>query len=208
MSRRCLVLATITAALSMTRPLAAQISIAPAIGVYIPTTELVQAATGQSYKQEIAFTVGGRLGINFGRRGGITGTVTYAPSSLKFSATGSSSTTDANILSASGRVFVELVPTTSPVSLQLNGGVGLVRRSGAAYANDPDPQDIGGVVGATLRFRLGRVLHLELHAEDYIYKAQYAPSITTPGAFSVANKQLNDVHLGVGVGIPLVGLGR
>jgi len=195
-------------ALVVTRPLAGQVSIAPTIGVYIPTTELVKAASGQSYKQEVSFTVGGRLGINFGKRAGITGTVTYAPSRLTFSATGTSSNTDANILSASGRVFVELVPTTSPVSFQLNGGVGLVRRSGAAYQNDPDPQDIGGVVGATLRFRLGRVLHLELHAEDYVYKAQYAPSVTTPGGFLVANKQLNDVHLGVGVGIPLVGLGH
>jgi len=184
----------------------AQLSISPAIGVYIPTTELVKAVSGQEYKQEVSITLGGRVGLNVGRRAGIEATVDYAPSKLKFSATGSSSTTDADILSASGRVFVELLPPANALSLQLNGGAGLVRRTGTAYQGDPDNSDVGGVVGATLRFRLGRLLHLQLHAEDFVYKAKYAPN-TSGGGFSVVDKQLNDVHLSAGIGIPLLGLG-
>jgi hypothetical protein len=189
------------------RSMAAQLSISPTIGVYVPTTELVKAASGQEYKQEISITVGGRVGLNFGQRLGLEGTAVYAPSSLKFSATGSSSTTDANILTGSGRVFIEVIPRSSPISLQLNGGVGWVHRSGAAYQGDPQATDMGGVVGATLRFRLGRLLQLQLHADDFIYKAQYAPDTANPGQFTLANKQLNDIHLGVGIGIPLLGLG-
>jgi hypothetical protein len=83
----------------------------------------------------------------------------------------------------------------------------LVRRSGQAYDGDPDNTDLGGVLGATLRFRLGRLLHLEFHAEDFLYKSKYAPDTANPGSFTVVNKQLNDIHLGVGVGIPLLGLG-
>jgi hypothetical protein len=199
---------TVAAALCLVAPVraTAQISIAPTIGVYVPTAELIQAASGQQYKQEVSITVGGRVGINIGQRAGIEATVAYAPSNLRFTASGTSSTTSANILSGSGRAFVELIPLTSPVSLQLNGGVGLVRRSGAAYQGDPNNQDLGGVVGATVRFRLGQVLHLQLHAEDFVYKAQYAPSTSGTG-FSVVNKQLNDIHLAVGIGIPLLGLG-
>jgi len=189
------------------RAAAGQINLAPTIGVYIPTAELVQAASGQQYKQEIAITLGGRLGVALGQRAGLEAPVAYAPSNLKFSATGSSSTTSANILTGSGRVFVELVPRSSPVGLHLNGGAGLVHRSGTAYQGDPKSTDWGGVVGATVRVRLGQLLHLELHAEDFIYKAQYAPDPTTPGAFATVNKQLNDIHLGVGLGIPLLGLG-
>ena len=185
----------------------AQLSISPTIGVYVPTTELVKAASGQRYKQEISITVGGRVGLNLGPRLGLEGTAVYAPSSLKFSTSGSSSTTDANILTGSGRAYVELIPRTSPISLQLNGGVGVVHRSGAAYQGDPQATDVGGVVGATLRFRLGSLLHLELHADDFIYKAQYAPDTANPGQFTVADKQLNDIHLGLGIGIPLLGLG-
>lgn len=187
--------------------LTAQLSLSPTIGVYIPTAELVQAASGQQFKQEISITVGGRVGLNLGQRLGLEGTAVYAPSSLKFSASGSSSTTDANILTGSGRAYVELIPRTSPISLQLNGGVGWVHRSGTAYQGDPQATDMGGVVGATLRFRLGRLLHLELHADDFIYKAQYAPDPTNPTTFDVVNKSLNDIHVGVGIGIPLLGLG-
>ena len=185
---------------------AAQLSISPAIGVYVPTAELVKAVSGQQFKQEVSITLGGRVGLNLGRRFGIEGTVDYAPSKLKFSATGTDSTGDADILSASGRVFVELLPVSNPVSLQLNGGAGLIRRTGAAYQGDPDNSDVGGVVGATLRFRLGRLLHLQLHAEDFVYTATYAPN-TSGGGFSAVDKQLNDVHLSVGIGIPLLGLG-
>ena len=185
----------------------AQLSLSPTIGVYIPTTELVKAASGDEFKQEVSVTVGGRLGFNFGQRVGLDATVVYAPSNLQFSTSGSSSTTDANVLTGSGRAFVELLPKTNPISLQLNGGVGIVQRSGAAYEGVPDNSDVGGVVGATLRFRLGKVLRLELHAEDFIYKAQYAPDPANPSSFDLVDKQMNDIHLGVGIGIPLLGLG-
>jgi len=185
----------------------AQLSISPTIGVYIPTTELVKAASGDEFKQEVSVTVGGRLGFNFGQRVGLDATVVYAPSNLQFSTSGSSSTTDANVLTGSGRAFVELLPKTNPISLQLNGGVGIVQRSGTAYEGVPDNSDVGGVVGATLRFRLGKVLRLELHAEDFIYKAQYAPDPANPSSFDLVDKQMNDIHLGVGIGIPLLGLG-
>jgi len=191
----------------MPRTGTAQLSISPTIGVYIPTTELVKAASGDEFKQEVSVTVGGRLGFNFGQRVGLDATVVYAPSNLQFSTSCSSSTTDANVLTGSGRAFVELLPKTNPISLQLNGGVGIVQRSGTAYEGVPDNSDVGGVVGATLRFRLGKVLRLELHAEDFIYKAQYAPDPANPSSFDLVDKQMNDIHLGVGIGIPLLGLG-
>jgi hypothetical protein len=160
---------------------------------------------GQSYQQSVSITVGGRVGINFGKCAGIEGTVTYAPSDLTLSATGVSTTTSANILSYSGRVFVEVLPVAHALSLQLNGGIGIVQRSGTAYEGDPDNSDQGGVVGAKLRFGLGRVLRVELHAEDFFYKAQYAPN-PSGGGFSVVNTKLNDIHLGVGLSIPLLGV--
>ena len=70
-----LVLTTLAlGALSLgTSPLSAQhISLSPAVGVYIPTQELVAAATtGTPPKQEISITVGGRFGLWFGNRIGI-----------------------------------------------------------------------------------------------------------------------------------------
>ena len=156
-----LVLTTLAlGALSLgTSPLSAQhISLSPAVGVYIPTQELVAAATtGTPPKQEISVTVGGRFGLWFGNRIGIEATGDYAPSKLRFSATGAASTTSANIFTGSGRILIFVIPESSPVSFRISGGAGLVSRSGTAYQNSTDKNDIGGTGGFALGFRLGRI---------------------------------------------------
>ena len=38
---------------------AQRLSLSPTIGVYIPTSELVKAAEGQEFKQEVALSVAG-----------------------------------------------------------------------------------------------------------------------------------------------------
>ena len=64
--------------------LAQRLTLSPTIGVYIPTSELVKAANGEEFKQEIALSVGGRLGLNFSPRFGVVTSVAYVPSSLRF----------------------------------------------------------------------------------------------------------------------------
>jgi hypothetical protein len=188
-------------------PLAAQgISFAPNIGVYVPTTELVRAANGEQFKQEISLTLGGRLGIALGERLGLEFTGAYAPSDLKVTATGvSDQTADANIFTGSGRVSFLLVPYSSPVAFLVTGGVGVINRSGEFYSGVANKTDIGGTVGASARFRLGSLLRLQLSAEDYVYK----PRAEIPGfGPNDEKKTQNDIHLSVGIGIPLLGLGQ
>jgi hypothetical protein len=190
-----------------TNPLAAQrISIAPNIGVYIPTTELVKAASGQDFKQEISLTFGGRMGIALSDRLGMEFTGAYAPGNLKITQSGfSDQSQDANIFTGSGRISYQLVPFSSPVAFVVTGGVGVVNRSGDFYASATNKTDIGGTVGASARFRLGRLLRLQVSAEDYIYK----PRAEIPGfSPSDTKKTQNDVHLSFGIGIPLLGLGQ
>jgi hypothetical protein len=190
-----------------TNPLAAQrISIAPNIGVYIPTTELVKAASGQDFKQEISLTLGGRMGIALSNRLGMEFTGSYAPGNLTITQSGfSDQSEDANIFTGSGRISYQLVPFSSPIAFVVTGGVGVINRSGEFYAGTTNKTDIGGTVGASARFRLGKLLRLQISAEDYVYK----PRAEIPG-FSPSDekKTQNDVHLSFGVGIPLLGLGQ
>jgi hypothetical protein len=190
-----------------TNPLAAQrISIAPNIGVYIPTTELVKAASGQDFKQEISLTLGGRMGIALSNRLGMEFTGSYAPGNLTITQSGfSDQSEDANIFTGSGRISYQLVPFSSPIAFVVTGGVGVINRSGEFYAGTANKTDIGGTVGASARFRLGKLLRLQISAEDYVYK----PRAEIPG-FSPSDekKTQNDVHLSFGVGIPLLGLGQ
>src|SRR5687767_1159054 len=92
-------------------PLMAQrLSIAPTTGVYVPTTELVKAASGDSsFKQEISLTLGGRVGVYFSERLGLEFTGSYAPSDLKFTRTGlGDQNQDANIFTGSGRLTYQI----------------------------------------------------------------------------------------------------
>jgi hypothetical protein len=186
--------------------LAQKISITPNIGLYVPTTELVKAASGEEFKQEMSITVGGRLGIMLGDRLGFEFTGAYAPSDLKVTASGlGDQSEDANIFTGSGRVRFHVIPSSSPISFMVTGGVGVINRSGAFYADVEKKTDIGGTLGATAGFRLGKLIQLSVSAEDYIYK----PKAEIPG-FGPADekKTQNDIHLSFGVGIPLLGLGQ
>lgn len=188
-------------------PLTAQgISFAPNIGVYIPTSELVKAANGDEFKQEMSITLGGRLGVALTQRLGLEFTGAYAPSDLKVSSAGlGSAAASANVFTGSGRVSYQLVPYTSPVAFVVTGGVGVINRSGDFYANVQKKTDIGGTVGASARFRLGSLLRIQVSAEDYLYK----PRAEIPGFGPGDEKKTqNDVHLSIGVGIPLLGLGQ
>ena len=162
------------------------LSFTPNIGVYIPTTELVRAASGEEFKQEISLTLGGRLGVALSQRLGLEFTGAYAPSDLKITASGlGDQSQNANVFTGSG--------------------LGVINRSGEFYANVENKTDIGGTLGASARFRLGSLLRLQLSAEDYIYK----PKAEIPG-FGPADekKTQNDIHLSIGIGIPLLGLGQ
>jgi hypothetical protein len=109
---------TLELAVAVTAAAAQQLSISPTIGVYIPTSELLKAANGQEFKQEIGLAVGGRLGLDFGPRFGIT-SIAYVPSDLRFTFNQTETKTDANLLFGSARATVYVIPTTSPVWLSL-----------------------------------------------------------------------------------------
>jgi hypothetical protein len=181
------------------RPAVAQrLSLSPTIGVYIPTTELIKAANGQEFKQEVGVSVGGRLGLTLSPRFGIETTVNYVPSNLRFTFDGNQTTTDANLLFGSARAAFHAIPMTQPVWLTLNGGVSMIKRSGEAYENLDDDTDVGGVVGATVGFRLGSMLSFYVAAEDYIYGRKIDETTLDADA-----KTQNDVQISLGLGFPV-----
>ncbi len=177
---------------------AQRLSISPTIGVYIPTSELVKASQGEEFKQEIALSVGGRLGITLSPRFGVETSVSYVPSNLRFTFDETETTTDANLLLGTVRATFHAIPMTSPVWLSLNGGVSMIRRGGEAYEDAEDNSDVGGVVGATVGFRLGSMLSFYVAAEDYIYGSR----VESLDAQEDSRTQ-NDVQIAFGFGFPV-----
>lgn len=185
-------------ALGPASAVAQRVSLSPTIGVYIPTSELVKAAEGEEFKQEVALSVGGRLGVTLSPRFGIETSVSYVPSNLRFTFDETETTTDANLLLGTIRATFHAIPMTSPVWLTLNGGASLIRRGGEAYEAAEDRSDIGGVVGATVGFRLGSMLSFYVAAEDYIYGTR----IEDAGLDDESRTQ-NDVQIAIGFGFPV-----
>ena len=98
-------------------------------------------------------------------------------------------------------------PLARTIYFSVTGGVGYVKRTGPYFDNHPEitdeqRHDWTGTAGATVGFRLGRLLHLHVSADDYIYKPKLAD---TDPSFDARTQ--NDIHLSFGVGIPLLGLG-
>lgn len=192
--------------LAAAAPAAAQrLSISPTIGVYIPTTDLYNAATGQSFKQEVALSLGGRLGLWFSDRVGIQATANWVPSSLQYTLTpgGATQTGSADLWFGSGRLTVFLIKPSSPIYLAIGGGVGVVGRSGAAYdtLGVQSTSDVSGVASVGAGIHLGP-LQLYATADDYIYTAQLT------GTSITSSTQQNDIQLALGLGIPLGGKSR
>ncbi|MBA3260488.1 MAG: hypothetical protein H0T68_13615 [Gemmatimonadales bacterium] len=192
---------TVAGLVAYATPAAAQrVSLAPTVGVYIPTAELTKALAGQQFKQEVGLALGGRLGIDFSRRLGFQATGAYVPSNLRYSFDQSQQTTDANLFFGSGKLAFFVIPPNRTVSFQVNGGVAMVRRSGTAYAELQDKTSIGGTVGALLAVGLGPI-PLQLGAEAYLYK-QNLDGLTSAAGEPVSQR---DIQLSIGFGFPMGG---
>ena len=185
-------------ALAATPAAAQRLSLSPTIGVYIPTSELVKAANGEEFKQEVGLAVGGRLGLTLSPRFGVETSVSYVPSDLRFDFQGNQTKTNANLLFGTARASFHAIPITQPVWLTLNGGVSLVRRGGEAFQDAEHRTDVGGVVGATVGVRLGGLLSFYVAADDYIYGTRFDPT-TLDGE----KKTQNDVQIALGFGFPV-----
>jgi hypothetical protein len=177
---------------------AQRLSLSPTIGIYIPTSELVKAANGEEFKQEVGLAVGGRLGLTLSPRFGIETSVSYVPSNLRFTFDETQTTTDASLLFGTARATLHVIPMTQPLWLSLNGGVSMVKRGGEAFEAAEDDTDFGGVVGAAVGFRLGSMLSFYVAAEDYIYGTRIEGT-----EFEGESRTQNDVQIAVGFGFPV-----
>ncbi len=197
-------LGLLAAAIWVAGPAQAQrVSLAPTVGVYIPTEELTKALAGEQFKQEVGIAVGGRLGLDLSRRLGFQATGAYVPSNLRFSLDQTQQTTDANLFFGSAKLAFFVVPPNRLLSFQVNGGVAMVKRSGEAYAELEDRTSIGGTVGTLLALGLGPI-PIQLGAEAYLYK-QNLDGLTSATGEPASQK---DIQLSLGFGLPMGGGGR
>ena len=196
----------LTLCLLAASPAFAQVSFTPTIGVYLPTSNLADVVLGTDsladLKQDVGLALGASLGVGLGSRVLLQLAGSYVPSELSGTVTGAGDFTqsDANLFFGNANLTFFVVRPTSPVWLSLSAGGGMVSRSGAAYDGVSGTTDYGGLVGATVGFRLGSLLSFNISATDYIYGAQFEKD-----GYTTNETNQNDILLGFGLGVPLGG---
>jgi hypothetical protein len=68
------------------------------------------------------------------------------------------------------KLMVGLSPTLSPVGLHIGAGPAIVRRGKGVRTQSSSETNLGGVVGAGLRFPIASGLGMRLDVEDYVSK--------------------------------------
>lgn len=200
------ILGALAATLAVAAPLSAQVRFAPTVGVYMPTGNLADVVIGSDslaeLKQDVGLALGANLGVGLGQRVVFQLAGSYVPSQLSgtVSGVGTWTQSDANLFFGNANLTFYVVKPTSPVWFSLSGGGSVVDRSGAAYDGVEGTTDYGGLVGATIGFRLGGLLSFNVSATDYIYGAQFEKD-----GYTTSETPQNDILIGLGLGIPLGG---
>lgn len=201
-SRRSFLIAPVLLVALAAPPNAAaqRLSIAPEIGFYIPTENLVEISNGTAGKLEAGPSFGLRLLVGLGRRVSLSVGGSYVPTTFEFRASGGPVTErDARLFTGAGQLVLYLIPPSSPLSVFLNGGAGVVSRGGVAFTDDAKDTDISGVFGAGATIRLGG-LAVTAGADAFTYKAKYE------GASAVESELTQlDINLRLGLGVPFGG---
>ena len=181
---------------------AQRLSLAPEIGIYIPTEKLVDATNGTVGEMEAGLSLGARLGLRFGDRIGIHVSGAYVPTTFALDpAGGEPERHDARLFNGTGQAVVFLLPPQSMLSVFLNGGIGVVSRGGVAFTGAAETTNVTGVAGAGATVRLGRIA-LSAGAELFAYKASYEA-----GGVSSSELSQRDIQIRLGLGFPLRGGG-
>ncbi len=190
------------AALVVALPAQAQtrFSFAPQIGLYIPTEKLQSVVSGNPNavdSLEGGLSFGARIGATFGQHLGFQVSGTYVPTTYTLGAGGTGlQSRDAKLFTGAAQLMVFLLPISSPFTLFVSGGVGVINRGGAAFAAATKSRYISPVAGAGAGIRLGGI-GLSVGAEYYPYNADYIG--TTVNTTKLKQK---DVQLKFGFGVP------
>jgi Outer membrane protein beta-barrel domain len=187
------------------------IEIEPYVGAYIPFQDLLSESINVPgvgdvslvAKQKEALAVGGRVTLWLAGPIGVEGNFVYAFSDGEAADPDSTVTESAGLWVADARLIWKVLP--GPIGIHLNGGIAVVGRSGDFYQDiEKGKTDIGGAVGAGLRFKLPGMFAIRADADVYLYSAQFTITDVDLGAFTTESQFQADLVVSAGL---VIGLG-
>lgn len=201
-------------AVALSRSLVAQhLELTPFVGLYLPTANVIEESGGGLTvrgKHGTTFLFGARLTYWTTPTVGFEASLGYTPSKVTFSVDTNgvnlgSADTSAHVIVGSARVLFKVGPKSGDTDIHLLAGVGFTSHGGAAYdalgqgsGGISGTTDIGGVVGASVRFKVSSRLKLRVDLEDNLYSAEF-----NIGGTNTSSHFQNDLVVSLGLVIPL-----
>ncbi len=189
------------------------VAVTPFFGLANPMRDLLLRpgldALRDPESQALYGTVGARVTVDVSKRFAVEADIGLGKSGLKVSSLSAPSGTNVKVSTLSGRLVYRLRPTNEAAWFAAHAGVASVRRTFSENSGVPsrisDGSNVGGVLGATLGFRLADRAALTITADDFLYNAGF--DVLRSGGTKTRSLSLtqNDLRVTLGVRFVLVG---
>jgi hypothetical protein len=179
-----------------TAPLHSQhLSLRPQANLSLPTRFAIRNSQIH-VGQRLGVAVGARLTLSFNRRFDAAAGVSYSPGYALVQGAGRrfSVATGTHVLAVSSDARYWLRAFTRRFSWEVHTGVGIVFGGAPAYQDLFESSTMGGIVGTTVRYRVGRVVGLRLRIDDRAYRVRFG--------IRTASRSSSPLHLSLGLDLP------
>lgn len=178
---------------------AQQLRLRPQAGFYLPTRISIQNGV-LHVRQKIGVTVGARLILTFNDRFDMVTAVTYIPGYATLRGAGKRIDLGASshLLTGTTGARYWLLPRARTFSWEAHTGVGWVFGGQPAYEELFESSTMSGILGTTVRYRLGRIVSLQLRVQERLYRVRFG------GHDSGSPRP--PLHLSFGFGFPFLDL--
>lgn len=178
---------------------AQEVQLRPLASLYLPSRIAIQH--GSLYaRQRIGMTIGARLTLTFSQRFDVVTAVTYLPGYVTFRGAGKRIDVGngSHLLTATTGARYWLLQPTRKLSWEIHTGLGVGFGGQPAYEDLFQSSTVSGMLGATVRYQVGRILSLQLAVHDRLYRVRFGgvvPDVTT-----------SRLRISLGIGLPFLRL--
>lgn len=176
---------------------AQEVHLRPQLGLYLPTKVSIQSGV-LHIRQKVSIIAGARLTLSFNQRFDVVSGVTYMPGYAMFHRAGEEFElgTGAHVLTATTGAQYWLIPPGEVFSWEVHSGVGLVFGGQPAYDDLFASSTVTGILGTTVRYRVGQIVSFHLRIQDRIYRVRSGAA--EPG------RPRSPLQISFGVGFPFL----
>jgi hypothetical protein len=153
---------------------AQEVQLRPQAGLSLPTRISFQNGV-LHVRQKIGVTVGARLTVTFNECFDAVSGVTYTPGYAMFRGAGKRIDlgSGSHLLTATAGARYWLLPLERMLSWEVHTGLGVVFGGRPVYEELFESSTVSGILGTTVRYRIGRIVTLQLRVQDRLYRVRF-----------------------------------